>query len=176
MTPFQKALALVNHGLVLLPTGPDKKPLTKWQEYQTERPTVNTYRKWADRFQNANPAVITGAVSGVVVLDIDDPAFFHKLAGDLPETPISKTPRGFHLWYRHPGYHIPNSANRSLSVDFRGDGGYIIVPPSIMHDGSYSWVQSIDDYDFDPLPNWVIDLFPTMKAKLALPTMRGERF
>jgi Bifunctional DNA primase/polymerase, N-terminal len=177
MTPFQNALSLVNHGLVLLPVDAHKKPMTKWQEYQTERPTVNTYRRWEERFRNANPAVITGKISNVVVLDIDDPSFAADMfKGDWPETPISKTPRGFHIWFRHPGYHIPNSANRSLGVDFRGDGGYVVVPPAISLDGYYQWVQSIEDYDFDPLPEWVIDLFPTMKAKLAMPTMRGERF
>ena len=175
MTPFEQAMTLVHHGLVLLPTGPDKKPLTKWQEYQTERPTLNTYRKWLDRFRNANPAVITGAISGCVVLDIDDPAFFHAL-DPIPETPISKTPRGFHIWYRHPGYPIPNSVNRSLGCDFRGDHGYAIAPPSIGHDGSYSWVQSFDDYELDPLPMWVIDLFPTLKAKLGEPSLRCQRF
>jgi hypothetical protein len=177
MTPFQHGLSLINHGLVVLPVGPDKKPLTKWAEYQTERPTVNTYRGWSERFKNANPAVITGRLSGCVVFDIDTESFFHQMhEKGLPATPISKTPRGFHIWYRHPGYPIPNSANRSLSVDFRGDGGYVVAPPAVSPDGVYAWVNHIDEYAFDPLPGWVIDLFPTMKAKLAQPTMRGEVF
>jgi hypothetical protein len=177
MTPFQKGLALIDHGMVIIPTDGNKKPLTKWLDYQTERPTLNTYRRWEERHRNANPAVITGAISGVVVLDIDDPAFYLNLIRNgHPETPISMTPRGYHIWYRHPGYHIPNSANRGLSVDFRGDGGYVIVPPSIGTSGSYSWVNTFDDFEPDDLPEWVIDLFPTMKAKLAQPTMRGERF
>lgn len=175
MTPFQKGLALIDHGMVVLPVDGHKKPMTKWLDYQTERPTINTYRRWEERHRNANPAVITGKISNVVVLDIDDPAFFHALP-ETPDTPISKTPRGFHIWFKHPGYHIPNSANRSLSVDFRGDGGYVVVPPALSLDGHYQWVNSFDDYDPDDLPEWVIDLFPTMKAKLAMPTMRGERF
>ena len=85
--------------------------------------------------------VPTGRVSGFVVVDID-----RKPGADgidtldeigvsiLPETPIVHTPSGgLHLYFAAPPGEVRNTAGargRGLGrgLDFRGDGGYVIVP------------------------------------------------
>ncbi|GGM43935.1 bifunctional DNA primase/polymerase [Dactylosporangium sucinum] len=78
-------------------------------------------------------AIRTGAVSGLVVVDIDpghggtlDPAL-------MPETACVVTGSGgWHLYYRHPGTAVLNSQGRLAGgIDVRGDGGYVVAPPSI---------------------------------------------
>ncbi|GAA0734613.1 bifunctional DNA primase/polymerase [Dactylosporangium roseum] len=78
-------------------------------------------------------AVRTGAVSGLVVIDID-PAHGGRVDPVvMPETACVVTGSGgWHLYYRHPGSAVPCSQGRiDAGVDVRGDGGYVVAPPSV---------------------------------------------
>lgn len=89
----------------------------------------------------ANPtrmlAIRTGHPSGIIVVDVDgDEGQQHaeRLAAEglLPPTLTARTGSGgTHLVYQHPGGRVPNSASKlAPHVDVRGDGGYIVAPPS----------------------------------------------
>jgi len=90
---------------------------------------------------NATPggllAIRTGAPSQVVVIDIDPGNggdLLHLIGThDVPRTAYVNTGSGgHHLYYRHPGTHLPNSAGRlGAGIDVRGDGGYVVAPPSL---------------------------------------------
>jgi hypothetical protein len=88
-----------------------------------------------------NLAIITGAISGVVVVDADDPIALAWCTHHLPYTVWqTKTSRGYHLFYRHPGVRVPNRAALAIGVarfkiDVRGDGGYVIGAGSIHASG-----------------------------------------
>ena len=115
-------------------------------------------RSWWDRWPWANVGVATGADSGLIVIDIDprsggDDSLAHleSLMGSLPATLIAHTGGGgLHLIYTHPGGQLRNTAGRLPGVadplpgiDLRGDGGYIVAPPSRHRSGdSYSWVDA----------------------------------
>lgn len=109
-------------------------------------------RKVWTRWPNLNIAIVCGAVSGnLVVLDFDeddekDVHGFDTLSdwedeyGELPRTVTAVTGRGgMHYLYRtdrpiHP------SVNHDKGVDVRGDGSYIVAPPSIHPNGTaYRW-------------------------------------
>ena len=100
---------------------------------------------WWKRWPNANIGVRTGAVSGLVVLDVDPPHGFESLAeleaahGALPPGPRVTTPRGgLHLYFAHPGGVVPNSAGKlGPGLDVRGDGGYVVTVPSVVGDKPY---------------------------------------
>jgi hypothetical protein len=96
----------------------------------------------------ANPAVVTGRVSGVVVVDVDPRAGgdralaeLERRHGDLPWSAVVETPSGgVHVYLAHPGGRVVNSASRiGLGVDVRGDGGLALLPPSRRPDGIYRW-------------------------------------
>lgn len=108
-------------------------------------------------------AVRTGAVSGVVVLDFD----MHDGGGNgfeslrkmkaqdlLPATwTVHTGGGGLHLYYRHPGAGItvPNSVGRlGQGVDVRGDGGWVIAPPSQKEAArrAYSWHMERAPWEF----------------------------
>lgn len=89
-----------------------------------------------------NLAVVTGAVSGVVVIDADSPKALRWCVRRFPYTPWqTQTGRGFHLWYRHPAVQVANRARIEtragrLAIDVRGDGGYVIAPGSLHASGA----------------------------------------
>lgn len=116
-------------------------PAIAWREYQTRLPHDGEIARW---FGGApmNIAVITGTISDVVVIDADSPQALRWCTKNLPYTPWqTQTSKGFHLWYRHPGLHVPNRArietkDGRLAIDVRGDCGFVIAPGSIHASGA----------------------------------------
>jgi len=92
-----------------------------------------------------NFGIATGSTSGIVVLDID-PRHGGRDAlqeleakhGKLPDTLRFHTGGdGEHILFRHPGGTIGNSVGQiGAGIDVRGDGGYIVAPPSLHASGS----------------------------------------
>jgi hypothetical protein len=72
------------------------------------------------------------------------------------EGPIVATGAGWHLWFAHPRRPIPNSAGRlGPGLDIRGDGGYVIAPPSLHPSGRrYRW-QRPPEAQLPVLPQWL---------------------
>lgn len=152
---LKSALHYAELGFSVFPVARDKKPLVVWQKYQKERASKEQIEEWYARFPNANVGVITGAISGIVVVDVDT---MEKIDKPLSPTAVSRTGRGKHYFYKHPGREVKNSAGIIPHVDVRGDGGYVVMPPSIHESGkSYEWIISPDDSGFEELPQWVLD-------------------
>src|SRR5712664_1568935 len=82
---LQEATRLLDLGLAVIPLhGPDlptptdidqrsigKRPLIRWQAYQERLPSIQEVREWGRQWPRANLGVVTGAISGVIVLDSD---------------------------------------------------------------------------------------------------------
>ena len=134
----------------ILPQG--KKPaLNTWIEYQNRRATDEELQAWFAPGKN-NIGVVTGAISGIFVLDGDGEEGVERLERldqrGLPETIRSFTARGEHRLFQHPGggVRISNRTGVEPGLDVRGDGGYIVVAPSIHPSGHrYCW-----DVDLHP--------------------------
>src|SRR4029453_19454077 len=79
-----------------------------------------------------NIGALPGKISGVVVRGGAGPAGLESLkALHTPATTwLSRTGRGLHQWFKHPGGTIGNRAGVRPHLDVRGDGGYVILPPS----------------------------------------------
>jgi putative DNA primase/helicase len=126
--------------------------------------------RWWRMWPQANVAIATGAVSGIVALDIDP-----KHGGDaslddleatyapLPETVEAITGSGGrHILFAHTGGHVSNSIGKIADgLDIRGDGGYIVAPPSLHASGRrYEWeiLHHPDDTPLPPMPPWLLAL------------------
>jgi len=152
---------------------PGKRSLLKtWERYQRTRPSEATVLKWWDCWPNANVALITGAVSGIVVVDCDSPETINvaaKMLGDTP-APSVLTHRGQHFYFAAPADVRLSNAVRIGSVkglDFRGEGGYVIAPPSSHPAGGvYRWLVE-PGVELPPLPAALIEMLPT--------SARGQR-
>jgi hypothetical protein len=142
-----------------------KKPLSKWAVYQTRWPTEDEIKAWQDKGLLDQVAIVCGAVSGIIVLDIDDPekfeAWLKKEKHSLPPTPRVNTSEGrCHYYFKHPGGKIKNSVKKIPGADIKADGGYVVAPPSIHPSGhAYEWNEflSLSDLEPEELPEWLFD-------------------
>ena len=142
----------------LLPVGEDGRPT--WIPFQTTPPLIDDVERWLDSEPAMNIGVVCGAVSGIIVLDQDGDQGAHSLKyRDIPDTVQARTPHGWHHYFRHPGFPVPNRAGLLPKVDVRGDGGYVVAPPSLGPDGneSYYWVRDPFDYPLADAPDWLLD-------------------
>jgi len=131
--------SLLHVGLSIIPIYPrSKRPRIAWRPYQERHATAAEVREWFERWPGARLAIVTGAISRVVVIDVDDPAERSWAEARFGVSPlVARTPRGgCHLYLRHPGGHVHNATKiDGHAVDRRADGGYVLCPPS---DG-YEW-------------------------------------
>ncbi len=106
---------------------------------------------WWQRWPDANLGVVTGADSGLLVLDIDlpdGPSSLARLEAEhaaLPATCEQRTGSGGRqLLFAHPGHPVSNRTRLEPGIDVRGDGGYIVVPPSAhVSGGRYQWTGRV---------------------------------
>ncbi len=112
---------------------------------------TETITDWWTIKPNANIGIATGAVSGIVVIDVDIGPGKEGLASlaelECRFSPIPKTVTvrtgggGWHFYLKAPLCDIKNSAGKlARNIDVRGDGGYVIAPPSMHISGNrYNW-------------------------------------
>ena len=148
-TAASAALDYLARGWSVIPVRrKDKRPVIPWQAYQGRRPSMEAVAAWFSRWPEANVGIVTGTVSALVVLDID-PAHggveslerWQTLHGMLPPTLESLTGGGGrHLYFAHPGEPCPSRVGLLPGLDLRGDGGYVVAPPSVHPSGrAYRW-------------------------------------
>lgn len=76
---------------------------------------------------------------------------------------LSRTGRGIHQWFQHPGVTIGNRAGVRPHLDVRGDGGYVVAPPSLHASGRrYEWITPPERMALAPLPDHVLALLTTV--------------
>jgi hypothetical protein len=129
---------------------PGKVALVKWKAYQDRLPTEDELRRWWRRYPDANIAMATGHLSRIVVVDLDgELAIRTAQARGYDNGPHVFTGRvgGVHRYFQWRADAPRNFAKRD-GIDFRGEGGYIILPPSRHASGrSYVWGEELGDLD-----------------------------
>ena len=142
-----------------------KIPLIKdWQRFSQVLPTLKEAERWWGMWPKANIGGPTGPLWGVA-LDIDPRhGGYDELdsrAHKIPHTVTNLTGGGgAHYLFRHPGFQVVNHVALLRGVDVRGDGGQIVLPPSVHESGKeYAWEQSSrpDQVRLAPLPEWLLD-------------------
>ena len=142
---YELAEHLYSLGFSVLPLSDKKTPVVKWKPLQTQRCSPADLVEW---FQDRGfrPGIITGELSGVVVVDCDDADATARVEAAGATSPTQQqTRRGRHYVFRHPGSDTRN--RRSVggrAVDVRGDGGYVVA-----YDDAGSWTS--DDIESAPV-------------------------
>jgi hypothetical protein len=155
------ALAYARRGVPVFPCEPGgKRPLT-YNGFWDASSDPRRVAAWWDRWPRANLGVPTGERSGLLVLDIDrgaggpeSLAALEREHGPLPRTAKTRTGGGgVHVFFTYPAEEeVRNSAGKlGPGLDVRGEGGYVVVPPSRTRD-AYEWL------DRTPLagPSWLL--------------------
>ncbi|MBA2117331.1 bifunctional DNA primase/polymerase [Bremerella alba] len=118
---------------------------------------------FSDKYERANVAIATGKESGVFVVDVDSIRSLTELEkkhGAFPQTWETKTGNGRHLFYRFPQTGTVKNSTKKIDkeIDIRGEGGYVILPPSMHKDGKrYEWIRNPDKRLADA-PAWLLAL------------------
>jgi hypothetical protein len=138
------ALIYAGHGWPVFPLVPLRKtPLTArgFHDASTEPDQI---LDWWTANPRANIGVPTGPDGcGLDVWDADTPGAIERLreGHKHPDAPVmaalSLTPRGMHYWIAATG--DPCATSVAPGLDFRGVGGYVVVPPSVSPAGGYLW-------------------------------------
>ncbi len=142
-----------------------KHPLVRRGLYEATT-DMRVIKEWWRRWRSANVGLATGTDSGIAVIDVDLPAALASL-GKLIDLGIARTLTGLtgggglHLIYRSNDEDLGNSAGRLPGVDdelpgidLRGNGGYIVAPPSVHRSGGhYEWLDA--DRPVAHAPEWL---------------------
>lgn len=145
-----------------------------------------TVRRWWQVWPDANIGLATGAVSGRWVLDLDTQP---RRAGELPGTVLDGTggylvrtgSGGGHVYFHHHpgiGCRVGLEINGvRYAADVRGDGGYVVAPPSL-HASGRRW-EAIGG-DICAAPDWLLAAVlrtdrPARPAAPSVPVTASDR-
>ena len=159
MSLMDEALAMAARGWRVFPCEVrGKRPLGSLAPHGLNDATddLEQVRAWWTTEPEANIGLATGRASGVVVIDLDGEAaemayghllFKHGNPGnrECPDGASVRTGSGWHLYFDPGNADIRNSASRiAQGIDVRGDGGYVVAPPSIHPSGRvYVWLDDV---------------------------------
>jgi hypothetical protein len=143
MSTLDVAIEYRRRGLSVIPIKPkDKHPMVAWAPFQKEHASEAMIEQWFTSWPTANLGMVTGSVSDCIVIDLDSQAARDRLNSllgdyDLSSVPRSRTGKGWQLFFKHPKVNVLNRAKVLPDMDVRGDGGYVVAPPSIKRTGKY---------------------------------------
>jgi putative DNA primase/helicase len=143
-----------------------KVPLTS-QGYKDASNDITIVETLFSKYPNANIGLCTGKDTNFFVVDIDTKNGAH---GDeslvelieryepLPHTIESITwSGGRHLFFKYPAQGVGCRTGIRPGIDIRGDGGYVIAPPSVINEKAYAWELSNPE-EMAEAPEWLLDM------------------
>jgi len=151
----------------LLPRNAEGKP--SWKLLKDTPADEEQVRSWYEAEPNLNIGIITGWQSGgLVVIDIDE----GSTKANVPQTPVVWTGRGLHIYTVSPEpVNTTKYAGGVLKGEIRGEGGYVVAPPSIHPSGEvYRWADFMDP---DSLP---LADFQEALTKVKIKTTKAKRY
>jgi hypothetical protein len=155
-----------------------KRPAIKeWKQFQEELVPQSLFERWyaGDGLfaRHENMGLITGRASGnIFVLDLDtykglaanawwEAQCFLNNGGQIPHSWRSRTGGGGrHLFFKAPETWVVPNNNTAIGVDIKGQGGFVVLPPSLHTDGVYAWELGYAPFEVGELeeaPRWLLD-------------------
>ncbi|MDA2920246.1 bifunctional DNA primase/polymerase [Desulfobacterota bacterium AH_259_B03_O07] len=162
---FEAARLYLKKGFSVIPIKPrSKEPLIPWSKYQERRPTHEEIERWWTQTPDANIGIVTGEVSGICVLEVDEAEALN--GKHMPVTPQAVSGgKGLpHIFFRYPKEGMRNyksQENGKEQFSLRGDGQYVVAPPSVHPSGnSYKWKVGlgIHEVKLEYPPDWIMKL------------------
>src|SRR5215211_7069457 len=150
-----------------------KEPnLLELQPYLNRKATKEELDTW----RWSGVGIVTGPISGVLVLDVDGPEGEAELQKHgHPATPMARTASGgMHLYFKHPEHHVRTGIRVAPGLDVKASGGYVVAPPSVGPNGcAYEWIISPQEEELADPPGWLMDLLERSRSKGPAPPV-GE--
>lgn len=189
---LQEAMKYASVGLAVFPCAEGAKVPAIKGGHGCKDASVdpNVIKAWAKEYPRANIGFACGKMSGnIVAVDVDPRhggdksiAMLALKGRTFPAGPVSKSGNGGnHLFFRYDGKLANSKGQLGDGLDIRGDGGYVIAPPSFINasedgpGGAYQWVASIFDTPIPRLPIWIAELLrPKMPKPYTAPKTFAE--
>lgn len=122
-----------------------------------------------------NAGILTGRISGIIVLDIDYAERFPK-EYEIPDTFTVQSRKGYHHYYKLPGDEkdYRNRSRGSEGFDIRANGGYIVAPGSSVDSWNYRVVCGAE---IAPAPAWLLEVAlesanPSRAKRVVIPVVQ----
>lgn len=145
----EAALKYAERGWAVFPVSKEKHPLTE-NGFKDATKDPETIKSWFTHFSGANIGIATGQVSGgLVVIDVDIDESAGKYGNEsledwcdqncccFSDTLTATTGRGGKHYYFQSSEVFGCKVGALQNVDIRGDGGYVVAPPSKHKNGCY---------------------------------------
>lgn len=140
--PEFMAMFFAEKGYSLIPIRDDKSPVIEWKPNQTTRAGVNLVRGWVNAGHQLG--IVTGRISGLVVLDFDEPTLWEQFRADLPDVAqqllLIRTRRGYHAYLAVGRAGDPIPSLKVDGLDMQADGRYVVAPASTI--GGHRYVRA----------------------------------
>jgi hypothetical protein len=168
---YDEARLYADRGWSVFPVK-DKRPLIAWKDGSSADHDLLDSMPWGE----ATGIGVDCGKSGLVVIDVDDVNAIPVLAQSLgwdptsDDTAIARTGRGgYHIYYQAGDKAVRNSASKVVpGIDVRGDGGYVVLPPSRHESGRrYEWTTPTET--LRPIPEKMVELFNYREEKAVVP-------
>ena len=173
MTLLEAALRYAQQGWAVHPLVPHSKAPLSAHGCKDATTDADQIRAWWAEHPGANIGIATGAISGIVVLDVDVKngkpgnqtlAALVAQHGELPTTPHQTTWSGGLQYFFEYDARVKNTAGAlGAGLDTRGDGGYVVAPPSRVEEagrsGVYVWDDLMNPFAlplYAKIPEWLI--------------------
>jgi hypothetical protein len=138
-------------GFSLIPCKYKKPYINTWQEFITRRPTLREVNRWFEDDEiGQSIGLVLGQIShNVIVVDLDGWACVRLFQARFPQllntyTVLTGSLGGLHLYYRPES--LPENMNVRIQdaggMEIRGNGQYVIAPPSPHLSGNFYQVQN----------------------------------
>ena len=169
------ALVYVAKGLAVIPLrgryglNYDNAKMPILKAWQKAVPDAGLVEKWFLQKPDIDIGLLCGKANNIFVLDADKAIGMATAdALKLPNTVVNVTPKGkqylFQWDVRLDG--LPTNLVKPFDslpgLDFRGEGGFIVAPPSKnLGDVQYAWLngEGIDTKALAPIPEWLVQMF-----------------
>ncbi len=175
------AKSYLSRGWCSIPVGGGKNGkaprLDSWKQYQTRLPNRQEMESWD---WSGGVGIVLGAVSRLVVLDIDDRSGGEQSIQGKPTPPTvcAKTPGGQHRYYAYEGDCPPSTLRLLKGVELRSNGMIVVAPPTIRKDGGkYEFLDAPDPNtaELALLPPWVYQEMQQQQRGPGLPNNWEEQ-
>lgn len=146
---IEAALQYAERGWAVFPVSKEKHPLTEngFKDATTDSAII---KEWFNHFSGANIGIATGQVSGgLIIIDVDIDESKGKFGNEsldewceengcyFSETLTATTGRGGKHYYFQSSEVFGCKVGALKDVDIRGEGGYVVAPPSRHKNGMY---------------------------------------
>jgi hypothetical protein len=170
------AVAYASRGWAVFPLKPGQKVPAVQHGVKEATTDVVQVEAWWAKMPDANIGMACGSPSDLWVLDVDGQEGEESLLAfghGFPATLTQYTPSGgLHFVFRHMDGLGNTAGSIGPKLDSRGDGGYIVVAPSVVNGREYRWAGKQEPA---AIPGWLLTMLrkPRPERKVITATERS---